>query len=109
MAGPNLEESALTITGPQCRAARALVQWPRDHVARLSGLTEKAVEDFEKGLGRLDAAAMEKLVRALEEGGAVFIPENGGGCGVRLKYASRDVRAINKWEGEGGPPGTDDV
>ena len=58
MAGPNLEESALTITGPQCRAARALVQWPRDQVARLSGLTEKTIEDYEKGLGRLDAAAM---------------------------------------------------
>lgn len=39
----------------------------------------------------------------------MFIWENGGGVGVRLKYARRDVRAINKWEGEGGHAGEDDV
>ncbi|MEY2854363.1 MAG: hypothetical protein RL030_1495, partial [Pseudomonadota bacterium] len=50
-----------------------------------------------------------RVCEALEEGGAVFIPENGGGVGVRLKYAKRDVRAVNKWEGEGGPAGDDDV
>jgi hypothetical protein len=49
------------------------------------------------------------LCQALEQGGAVFIPENGGGVGVRLKYARRDVRGINKWESEGGRDGDDDV
>jgi hypothetical protein len=38
----------MKITGPQARAARALVQWPRDHVARLSGLTVDALADFER-------------------------------------------------------------
>ena len=38
----------MKITGPQVRAARALVQWPRDHVARLSGLTVDALADFER-------------------------------------------------------------
>ena len=38
----------MKITGPQVRAARALVQWPRDHVARLSGLTVDALADFRR-------------------------------------------------------------
>ena len=46
----------------------------------------------------------------LERGGAVFIGEdNSGGLGVRLKFNAKDVRAINRMEGEGGPVGTDDV
>jgi hypothetical protein len=55
------------------------------------------------------AAEKQRLEHALTEGGAVFIAENGGGVGVRLKFSRRDVRAINKWEGEGGPAGEDDV
>jgi len=99
----------MTITGPQCRAARALAQWPREKVARMSGIDEEAVEAFEGGIGSLDEGQITALRTALEQGGAVFIPENGGGAGVRLKYTRKDVRAINKWEGEGGPPGEDDV
>jgi hypothetical protein len=45
----------------------------------------------------------------LQEAGAVFIPENGGGVGVRLKYSRRDVRGLNKWEAEGGTVAEDDV
>jgi hypothetical protein len=40
----------------------------------------------------------------------VLIPEDsGGGIGVRLRFNSRDVRAINRLEGEGGAVGEDDV
>ena len=49
------------------------------------------------------------MLGALESGGAVFIWENGGGVGVRLKYARRDVRALNKLESEGGLVGDDDI
>ncbi|WP_337185060.1 DNA-binding protein [Phenylobacterium sp.] len=98
------------ITGPLARAARALVQWPRDHVARLSGVEEAAIADFEAGRAGLDAAAAGRLRLALEEGGAVLIDEGpDGGVGVRLKFNRKDVRAIGKWENEGGPVGDDDV
>jgi len=99
----------MTITGSQCRAARALVQWPRDKVAQTAGVGIQALAAFESGAGDLDRPAIDRVRRALEEGGAVFIPENGGGLGVRLKFNRKDVRAINKWEGEGGPAGEDDV
>jgi hypothetical protein len=42
------------------------------------------VTRFEAGAEALVITA-EKLQQALEKAGAVFIPENGGGPGVRLK------------------------
>lgn len=97
------------ITGPQCRAARALIQLTAEQVARKAGLATQVVLDFEAGCGDPGEEVKRALREALEAGGAVFIPENGGGRGVRLKYSSRDVRAVNKWEAEGGPVGEDDV
>ncbi len=99
----------MTIDGPLARAARALVQWPRGHVARKAKLDKSALAAFESGTAGLDDDAIGRLRAVLEEGGAVFIPENGGGRGVHLKFARKDVRAINRMEGEGGPVGDDDV
>ena len=52
---------------------------------------------------------MARLRQALESGGAVFIDEDDAGAGVRLKFTRRDVRSINRLEGEGGVVGSDDV
>lgn len=99
----------MPITGPQCRAARALVQWSREEAATHAKVSIEALADFETGRGSPAPDLIDRLKAALEEGGAVFIPENGGGLGVRLKFNSREVKAINKWEGEGGMAGEDDV
>lgn len=99
----------MIITGPQCRAARALVEWTAEQVARGAGIDAQVILDFESRCAEPDEAVKRRLFETLESAGAVFIAENGGGVGVRLKYSRRDVRGINKWEGEGGPPGEDDV
>ncbi|MBX3478163.1 MAG: DNA-binding protein [Brevundimonas sp.] len=99
----------MPITGPQARAARALVEWPRDHVARLAGLVPGALADFEYSRLDLDPEAKQRLVSALESGGAVFIEEDEAGVGVRLKFRRGDARSINRLENEGGPVGDDDV
>lgn len=99
----------MSVTGPQCKAARALIQWPRDHVARLSGLTVEAIRAFERGRIHPGEEAVDRLRAVLESGGAVFIDENGAGAGVRLKFNSRDVRSINRLEDEGGAVADDDV
>jgi len=99
----------MSITGPQARAARALVQWPRHHVAALSDLPVKALTSFERGKSTLEAAVVARLQLALESGGAVFLDEGEFGIGVRLRFTRKDVRSINRLENEGGPVGTDDV
>jgi transcriptional regulator with XRE-family HTH domain len=99
----------MIITGPQCRAARALVELSADQVASAAGVSPQVLRDFEEKRADLGEDVKRRLFGALEAAGAVFIPENGGGVGVRLKYSRRDVRGVNKWESEGGPVGEDDV
>lgn len=99
----------MSITGPQCRAARALIQWSREEAADDSGVSIETIADFEMGREMPSVEVIAKLQASLEHGGAVFIPENGGGVGVRLKFNRREVRALNRWEGEGGQAGEDDV
>jgi transcriptional regulator with XRE-family HTH domain len=98
----------MIITGPQCRAARALAELSAEQVARKAGVDTQAILDFEAKRADPGEAVKRLLFAALEAAGAVFIPENGGGVGVRLKYSRRDVRGVNKWEAEGGPAGEDD-
>ncbi len=99
----------MIITGPQCRAARALVELSAEQVAGRVGVNAQAILDFEARRADPGEEVKRKLFVVLEDCGAVFIPENGGGVGVRLKYSRRDVRGVNKWEAEGGPAGEDDV
>lgn len=97
------------ITGSQCRAARALVELSRERLALLADVDESRIETFERRISEPDAATIAKLERALERAGAVFIPENGGGIGVRLKFNRSEVKRLATLEGEGGIAALDDV
>lgn len=97
------------LTGPLSRAARALVELTREQLAGQCGLDAEAIGFFERGLRELDAAGKARLQSALEAAGAVFIPENGGGAGVRLKFTRSEARRIAVLEGEGGIVANDDV
>jgi len=100
----------MSLTGPQARAARALIEWPLEKVADLAGLAPEALTAFERGKVDPGAEARAALRAALERGGAVFIEEADGlGLGVRLKWSRRDARQLNRLENEGGPVADDDV
>ena len=97
------------ITGSQCRAARALVEVTRGKLSQRSGVDEMVIQNFERILDKPDAETIEALQSALEELGAVFIAENGGGIGVRLKFTAAEARQIARLEGEGGIVANDRV
>lgn len=100
----------MPITGPQARAARALIEWPRDKVAALAGVSVETLADYETLKSDPGETARAAVKAALESGGAVFIDEGGGeGRGVRLKWAKKDARQLNRMENEGGPVADDDV
>lgn len=99
----------MKITGPLCRAARALVQWPRAQLAGASGVKKADIRAFETGDVDPGEAARAALKQALETAGAVFLDEDGLGAGVRLRFTNRDVKQLRRLEGEGGPVGDDDV
>ena len=97
------------ITGAQCRAARALVEWTRDKLASNSNVDALVIEEFERKIDLPADDVRNALQAVLEGAGAVFIEENGGGGGVRLKFNSSEVRRIGILENEGGIAGTDSV
>ncbi len=76
------------ITPAQSRAARGLLEWSRDHLALISGVPSRTVADFELGNTAPRRATTERIAAALEAAGVEFIPENGGGAGVRLRERS---------------------
>lgn len=97
------------ITGPLSRAARALVELTREQLSAQCGLDAETIGAFERGLSGLGADGQRRLQAALEAAGAVFIPENGGGVGVRLKFTRSETRRLSVLEGEGGIAADDDV
>ena len=99
----------MEITGPLCRAARALVRWPRTQLANESGVAKSDIRAFETGDVDPGAEAKAALKHALEAAGAVFLTEDDLGAGVRLRFTARDVKQLRRLEGEGGAVGEDDV
>ena len=78
------------LTAEQLRAARALLRLEQADLADRSAVSVPTIKRFEAMDGPIQARTdtVMKIRRALEEAGVQFIPENGGGSGVRL--AKRD-------------------
>ena len=74
------------ISAKQIKAARLFLDWEQRDLAQKSGLSLPTIQRMEKlGLGRSSAVNAEKIRMTLEAGGVTFIPENGGGAGVRMR------------------------
>lgn len=98
------------ITGSQCRAARALIEFGRDRLAISSGIDVDVIAKFERKLKMPDEASVAKIQSVLESAGAVFLSDGeAGGVGVRLKFNRSETRRIATLEGEGGVVASDDV
>ncbi len=74
----------MDITPAQCRAARALLNWSQDRLETAAKVARKTIADFEREARRPYVRTLKDISAALEAAGVVFIPENGGGPGVRL-------------------------
>ncbi|WP_336488145.1 helix-turn-helix transcriptional regulator [Methylobacterium nigriterrae] len=81
----------MAITRDQCRAARALLEWTQDRLADASSISKKTLVDFEAGRRTPYDRTIADIRRSLEAAGIEFIPENGGGAGVRFR-ARRDAK-----------------
>lgn len=75
------------LTGRQLRAARALLNWSAQDLAERSqvGVATVRRSETDDGPVRMTAPNMAAVMRALEAAGVEFIPENGGGAGVRMR------------------------
>jgi transcriptional regulator with XRE-family HTH domain len=94
------------VISEQVRAARALIRWEQKDLALASGVSLPTIKRLETKPGLLTAhgPTLEALRRALEGAGIQFIPENGGGPGVRLRHPLGETR---RKRGQPGHPGLD--
>jgi predicted transcriptional regulator len=86
--------SILKVSIRQVKAARALLGWSQDDLAKHSGVSAPTVKRLEAAEGDIGGRAEtgEALVTALQDAGVEFISENGGGAGVRLTKRQRQRR-----------------
>jgi transcriptional regulator with XRE-family HTH domain len=59
--------------------------WSRDELAKQCKVSNATLADFEAGKRTPYGRTLADIRKALEEAGIQFIPENGGGAGVRFK------------------------
>ncbi|WP_184455859.1 XRE family transcriptional regulator [Rhizobium aethiopicum] len=74
----------MCLSPAQCRAARALIAWSEKELSSASKVAKATIVGYEAGKLSPDEQALRDMKRSLEDAGVLFIPENGGGAGVRL-------------------------
>ena len=90
------------LTPEMCRAGRALARLDQKELSEASGVPLPTIKAFEtvrsvdgKPSRRLTTMNNRALVEAFEKAGLEFIPENGGGAGIRF----RDRKAVKPDDG----------
>jgi transcriptional regulator with XRE-family HTH domain len=85
------QAKTLPLSSCQIRAARALLRWSAEELARESAVSLRTIRRAE--LAEMETAltlANDLAIRgALESAGVDFIDENGGGPGVRLRHSRK--------------------
>ena len=67
--------------------ARAALGWSVKELSERVGVSANTVSRYENGSDAL-GGTLRKIRRVFEDAGIIFIDENGGGPGVRLKKSS---------------------
>jgi DNA-binding XRE family transcriptional regulator len=75
------------ITGPQIKAARALISWKQTDLAKASGVSEISIKNIERGQTDPRSRTLGAIQEAFAKAGVVFLDPGDirdGGHGVRL-------------------------
>jgi transcriptional regulator with XRE-family HTH domain len=78
------------ISAAQCRGARAMLGMTQQELAEQSGVSPRAIADFEAENRKPIRATLAALQRALEDAGVEFT--NGGQPGLRLAEKKKSRR-----------------
>jgi len=75
------------LTGEQIRGARSMLRLEQSRLAEMAGVSLPTIKRLEKIEGAVSGhvGTIEAIKSALESAGIEFLPENGGGPGVRLR------------------------
>ncbi|WP_091918583.1 helix-turn-helix domain-containing protein [Mesorhizobium sp. YR577] len=75
----------------QCRGARAMLGLSQEQLAEAASVSRQTIADFERGARIPISNNLTAIRHALEAAGIEFIPENGGGAGVRFARRSNST------------------
>jgi transcriptional regulator with XRE-family HTH domain len=78
------------VTSAQVRMARAALNWTVRDLAAATGLHRNTISNIEVGRYAGDPATLYLIKEVLIREGVVFIDENGGGPGVRLRKSGKE-------------------
>lgn len=81
----------LELCPAQCRAARGLLNWNQQEMARAAGLSRSTIRDFEAGRHALQRASLAQLVQTLITAGIILLPGADGGPGPGVRLARADL------------------
>nr|WP_281406149.1 helix-turn-helix domain-containing protein [Rhizobium sp. ERR 942] len=73
------------LTTEQCRGARAMLGWSQAELAKAANVSRQTIADFERGAHMPINNNIGSIIAAFQAAGIEFIPENGGGVGVRFR------------------------
>jgi hypothetical protein len=93
----------LSLTSAQIRAARALIRWSAEELAKVSEIGVSTIRraELEPSETKMTRVNDQAIRRTLEEAGVLFIDADGGaGPGVKLRDPRHEERKI-----EEGPDG----
>ena len=85
----------MPVTTAQVKMARAALGWTVRDLADATGLHRNTINNVETGRYRGDLSTLQTIEKTLVAAGIEFIPENGGGPGVRLRKRQRS-RKVKK-------------
>lgn len=82
------------LTPRLCRAGRSFLGWEQADLAEASGVSKSTIGAFERREedARLTTMNNRAVVEAFEKAGLEFIPENGGGEGIRFRQRRDGTR-----------------
>lgn len=78
------------ITASQCRAARGLLDWSQQELAKQAGVGVVTIRQLEASSHEPRRATLDVIRRAFEAAGVDFIEGDGRGPGVRLRKPRPD-------------------
>ena len=79
------------LSSDQIRGARAILRLSQADLAKAASVSLETIKRLEAMHGELKVRldTLTRIKEALERAGIAFIPENGGGAGVRLAKRSK--------------------
>lgn len=95
----------MSFSAAQCRAARALLDWSQDDLAKNAQVARATIADFERNIRTPIRNNLVSIISCLEAAGVELISENGDdqGAGVRFRKVeleySRNLKIIGSMVG----------